>query len=138
MVILNASLLESFLQFYVVRYITSLHVTWFVNSAAHMFGDRPYKPINPVENIWVSLFGYGEGYHNYHHAFPNDYRASEHGHGFNVTRHFIELMAKFGHVYNMRTASDTIVNMSMNKMSQKGSDTLLKQSASDVLLSHGY
>ena len=138
MYVLNASLFDSFLSFYVLRYVTSLHVTWFVNSAAHMFGDRPYKPIKPVENIWVSLTTYGEGYHNYHHAFPNDYRASEHGLGFNITRHFIDLMAKFGHAYDMRTASDTVVNMSIEKMNQIEGDALLKQSASDVVITHGY
>jgi len=52
----------SFLGTFVVRYINSLHSTWFVNSAAHMFGDRPYKAgIEPVENPWVSVITFGEG-----------------------------------------------------------------------------
>ena len=55
------SLWMSFVLCYVGRYIDSLHATWFVNSAAHMFGDRPYSPIMPVEIPWVSLCSYGEG-----------------------------------------------------------------------------
>ena len=52
-----------------------LHATWLVNSAAHMFGMKPYDTgIGPVENRAVSLLALGEGFHNYHHTFPFDYR----------------------------------------------------------------
>ena len=40
----------------VLRYAISLHSTWLVNSAAHMWGDRPYdEHVNPAENRLVSL-----------------------------------------------------------------------------------
>ena len=33
------------------RYVAVLHFTWLVNSAAHMFGMKPYdKNIGPAEN----------------------------------------------------------------------------------------
>lgn len=42
----------------------NLHSTFFVNSAAHMFGDKPYdKDIKPVENSYVTYGCLGEGYH---------------------------------------------------------------------------
>ncbi|KAI1280784.1 Delta(9)-fatty-acid desaturase fat-7 [Halotydeus destructor] len=101
----------SFLLAYVVRYLVTLHLTWFVNSAAHMWGDRPYnREMAPVENVWVTFATWGEGYHNYHHQFPNDYRASESGHGFNLTRHVIEWSASWGQAFNLKTASDGVVN----------------------------
>ncbi|KAJ8978384.1 hypothetical protein NQ317_008025 [Molorchus minor] len=63
-----------------VRYTANLNFTWLVNSAAHLWGTKPYdRRIQPVENITVSLFAMGEGYHNYHHTFPWDYRAAEIG-----------------------------------------------------------
>ena len=35
----------------VLRYVCVLHFTWLVNSAAHMFGMKPYdKNIGPAEN----------------------------------------------------------------------------------------
>ena len=47
-----------------MRWTILLHSTWFVNSAAHMFGDRPYDGvIKPAENIFVSFGALGEGYH---------------------------------------------------------------------------
>ncbi|KAI1283691.1 Delta(9)-fatty-acid desaturase fat-7 [Halotydeus destructor] len=100
----------AFLCCYINRYIITLHGTWFVNSAAHMFGDRPFNDkMQPVENVWVSLCAMGEGYHNYHHQYPNDYRASESGTGINFTRHFIDKMAALGQVYNLKMAADSVV-----------------------------
>jgi len=107
----------SFLSSYIGRYIISLHVTWFVNSAAHMFGERPYNSkINPVENPWVSVIAFGGGYHNYHHAFPSDYRTSELGHGFNISRHFIELMARFGYAYDLKAQSQLVVESAKQRV----------------------
>ena len=56
------------------RYVYVLHATWNVNSAAHLFGNRPYSvKINPRENKVVSYVSFGEGQHNYHHSWPWDY-----------------------------------------------------------------
>lgn len=45
----------------ILRYTISLNVTWLVNSAAHMYGNRPYdKNINPRQNTLVTLGAIGE------------------------------------------------------------------------------
>jgi len=55
----------------ILRYMAVLHVAWLVNSAAHFFGDKPYDVnIAPAENRLVSFCALGEGFHNYHHTFP--------------------------------------------------------------------
>ncbi|KAI1283695.1 Stearoyl-CoA desaturase 5 [Halotydeus destructor] len=106
----NESVWFSFLSVYVLRYVINLHITWFVNSAAHMFGERPYdSKLQPAENTWVSIIAHGEGYHNFHHKFPSDYQASEHGHGFNLTTRFINLMAMLGQATELKTVSDSLV-----------------------------
>ena len=39
-------------------------MTWLVNSAAHMWGNKPYdQHINPAENILVTIGAVGEGFH---------------------------------------------------------------------------
>lgn len=38
----NESYVNSFFSAYMLRYIATLHVTWLVNSAAHMFGTKPF------------------------------------------------------------------------------------------------
>merc|ERR1719245_2067127 len=94
----------------VLRYVCVLHFTWLVNSAAHMFGMKPYdKRIGPVENMAVSLVALGEGFHNYHHTFPYDYSTSEWGFRVNLTTGFINLMAKLGQAYKLRTANPLTV-----------------------------
>merc|ERR1712126_109686 len=94
----------------VVRYVGVLHFTWLVNSAAHMWGMKPYdKSIGPTENMAVSLLAMGEGFHNYHHTFPYDYSTSEWGFSFNVTTLFIEAMASLGLAYDLRKASEETV-----------------------------
>ena len=58
-----------------VRTVFVHHCTFLINSAAHALGKRPYAPeISARDNGWLALLSYGEGYHNFHHAFPSDYR----------------------------------------------------------------
>ncbi|XP_022919693.1 acyl-CoA Delta-9 desaturase-like [Onthophagus taurus] len=94
-----------------LRYAWALNVTWLVNSAAHMFGDKPYdKYINPAENLSVALLALGEGWHNYHHTFPWDYKTAELGkYSVNLTCLFIDLMAKIGWAYDLKTVSEDMV-----------------------------
>ena len=88
----------------------TLHFTWLVNSAAHLYGSKPYDVnIGPTENMLVSALAMGEGFHNYHHTFPYDYSTSEWGLSFNMTTGFINLMAKLGQAYKLRTANPATV-----------------------------
>ncbi|XP_062899521.1 stearoyl-CoA desaturase 5-like isoform X1 [Mobula hypostoma] len=50
------SLWNSYFLASILRYTISLNVTWLVNSAAHMYGNRPYdKNISPRENRFVTF-----------------------------------------------------------------------------------
>jgi stearoyl-CoA desaturase (Delta-9 desaturase) len=47
------------------------HVTWSINSICHVFGTRPFESHDEARNNPVmALLGFGEGWHNAHHAFP--------------------------------------------------------------------
>ena len=53
-----------------VRTVWVYHVTWFVNSAAHVWGSQPYATGDlSRNNWWVAILAFGEGWHNNHHAF---------------------------------------------------------------------
>jgi stearoyl-CoA desaturase (Delta-9 desaturase) len=59
----------------VLRLVVNHHFTFFINSLAHMWGSQPYTDDNSArDNGALALFTYGEGYHNFHHIFQNDYR----------------------------------------------------------------
>ncbi|KAL7302165.1 hypothetical protein TKK_0005388 [Trichogramma kaykai] len=95
----------------VVRHVLSLNATWSVNSWAHMFGNKPYdKEIAPVESRWVSYWSMGEGWHNYHHTFPWDYRAAEIGGGrFNLTALLIDGFARLGWAYDRKEPARSVI-----------------------------
>ncbi|XP_071440269.1 acyl-CoA Delta-9 desaturase-like [Hetaerina americana] len=89
---------------YVMRYTLSLNGTWLVNSAAHIWGTKPFdKNISPTENIPVAIAAFGEGWHNYHHVFPWDYKAAELGnYRTNLTTAFIDFFAWLGWAYDLK------------------------------------
>lgn len=69
-----------------------------------------YRHINPSQNKTVAILALGEGWHNYHHTFPWDYKTAELGnYRANLTTMFIDFMAKIGLAYDLKTVSaDTI------------------------------
>jgi fatty-acid desaturase len=85
-----------------VRMVYVLHVTWFVNSATHMWGYRNYETSDDSRNLWwVGLLAYGEGWHNNHHAYQ---RMARHGHRWweiDVTYLAICLMERVGLAWNV-------------------------------------
>lgn len=103
----NESVMNALLSAGFLRYVCVLHATWLVNSAAHMYGRRPYAPIHPTENWLVSLLSCGEGWHNWHHKYPYDYSASEKGflRQFNPTTALIDLAAVAGCAYGRKRAT---------------------------------
>jgi fatty-acid desaturase len=61
----------------VYRTLVTWHVTWGVNSAAHLWGYRNYDTRENSRNNWLlALCTNGEGWHNNHHSDP---RAAAHG-----------------------------------------------------------
>lgn len=62
----------------VLRTVFTWHVTWGINSFAHMWGYRNYETREDSRNNWLfALLTNGEGWHNNHHADP---RSARHGH----------------------------------------------------------
>jgi stearoyl-CoA desaturase (delta-9 desaturase) len=91
-----------------LRLVVGLHMTFLVNSAAHLYGDHPYDVAVPGrENPIVSFFAFGEGWHNWHHAYPHDYAASEFGVSsqYNPTKVLIDAWAFFGLVWGRKRAT---------------------------------
>jgi stearoyl-CoA desaturase (delta-9 desaturase) len=58
-----------------LRVVISHHLTFLINSLAHMWGTRPYTDENSArDNPVLAFLTHGEGYHNFHHIFAHDYR----------------------------------------------------------------
>ncbi|XP_012529361.1 acyl-CoA Delta(11) desaturase [Monomorium pharaonis] len=107
----SESLWNSFWVNFNLRFCINLNIAFCVNSVAHMWGQKPYdKNISPVENIAVSIAALGEGYHNYHHVFPWDYKTGELGdYPFNLTTAFIDAFARIGWAYDRKYVSPNMI-----------------------------
>jgi stearoyl-CoA desaturase (delta-9 desaturase) len=85
-----------------LRLVYVFHVTWFVNSATHIWGYRNYETSDDSRNLWwVGLLAFGEGWHNNHHAFQ---RMAKQGHKWwevDITYWCILGMEKLGLAWNV-------------------------------------
>ncbi|XP_025413552.1 (11Z)-hexadec-11-enoyl-CoA conjugase-like [Sipha flava] len=95
-----------------LRHVLTLHSTFLINSAAHMWGLRPYdKNINPTENMLVSVATCGDGWHNYHHTFPWDYKNAELlDYKLNLSTLVIDMFSLIGWAYDLKTVPAELVN----------------------------
>ncbi|XP_052132356.1 acyl-CoA Delta-9 desaturase [Frankliniella occidentalis] len=105
------SLWASFWVNFNARFSATLNIAFLINSLAHTHGYRPYdKDISPVESPILGLLAIGEGWHNYHHVFPWDYRTGELGNGrINLSTQFIDAFAALGWAWDRRSADDRVV-----------------------------
>jgi stearoyl-CoA desaturase (delta-9 desaturase) len=91
-----------------VRTVLVWHITWSVNSVAHLWGYRNYgTPDDSRNNAVVALLSNGEGWHNNHHADP---RSARHGHRWwelDVVWLTIRAMAALGLASNLVTPKAT-------------------------------
>ncbi|OAR00186.1 hypothetical protein LLEC1_07849 [Akanthomyces lecanii] len=59
----------------IVRAFLAQQATFCVNSLAHWLGEQPFDDRkSPRDHALTALVTNGEGYHNFHHEFPSDYR----------------------------------------------------------------
>ncbi|XP_002411990.3 acyl-CoA Delta-9 desaturase [Ixodes scapularis] len=107
---------NSFFVAAILRWVFQLNSTWLVNSAAHIWGQKPYdKAISPSENWLVSVLAIGEGFHNYHHTFPWDYSTSELGWRLNPSTMFIEAMEKIGWAYDLKKPTQEMIQQRVQR-----------------------
>ncbi|MFZ9521032.1 MAG: acyl-CoA desaturase [Silvanigrellaceae bacterium] len=85
-----------------IRMVLVYHVTWFVNSAAHTWGDNANKiSDHSKNNWWVGLLAFGEGWHNNHHAHARYARHGWHWWQFDQTWIVIRILESVGILKNV-------------------------------------
>jgi stearoyl-CoA desaturase (Delta-9 desaturase) len=57
----------------------------------------------------------GEGWHNYHHVFPYDYRTSELGRPLNPSTAVIDAFARVGWAYDLKAVPASLVKRRMER-----------------------
>ncbi|MFW0083266.1 MAG: acyl-CoA desaturase, partial [Coxiella-like endosymbiont] len=76
--------------------------TFFINSLCHMFGKRTYKGSSAKDNWVTALLTFGEGFHNFHHQFPIDYRNGVRFFHFDPTKWLIYLLSRIGFASDLK------------------------------------
>ncbi len=71
-------------------------MTFCVNSVTHFIGSKPYANGTAGDIWWMWIFLLGENYHNFHHAFANDYRNGPKWYQFDVHKWLIAALEKVG------------------------------------------
>jgi stearoyl-CoA desaturase (delta-9 desaturase) len=99
-----------------VRLVVTYNVTWFVNSAAHMFGYRTYAAGDlSTNNWWVALLAWGEGWHNNHHAFPFSARHGLARHEFDMTWITIRQLELLGLAKQVKLPTPAMLTRALNR-----------------------
>jgi stearoyl-CoA desaturase (delta-9 desaturase) len=90
-----------------LRIVIVLHSTFCVNSLAHWCGTKTYMPEQSACDNWLNaLLTNGEGFHNFHHRFPVDYRNGVRWYHWDPSKWCIFLMSKVGLAWDLKRTSD--------------------------------
>lgn len=117
---LNGDILGMILLAGVTRLVLVHHVTFFINSLAHMWGSRPFTDKNSArDNGILALFTFGEGYHNFHHIFEYDYRNGVKWWQFDPTKWLIKGLSYIGLTSNLRTCPEERIEKAKLEMQLK-------------------
>eukprot|EP01117_Protostelium_nocturnum_P010619 TRINITY_DN381_c0_g1_i1.p1 TRINITY_DN381_c0_g1~~TRINITY_DN381_c0_g1_i1.p1 ORF type:complete len:463 (+),score=150.33 TRINITY_DN381_c0_g1_i1:79-1467(+) len=104
----------------VLRLVFVHHATFCVNSLAHWLGDQPFDDRHSPKNHFITaLCTLGEGYHNFHHEFPTDFRNAIKFYQYDPTKWFISALKAVGLASNLKTFSENEVQKGMVQMEQK-------------------
>jgi fatty-acid desaturase len=85
------------------RSVLSLHFTWLVNSATHMWGKQRFDTGDLSTNsFWVAILTFGEGWHNNHHAAPQSARHGLKWYEIDVNWYGIFTLSKLGLAWDIK------------------------------------
>jgi stearoyl-CoA desaturase (delta-9 desaturase) len=81
-----------------------------VNSFGHSFGSQPFETKDESRNNWVlAVLGFGDGWHNNHHAFPSMACHGMTRRQFDPSAFVIRLLAAVGLAWNVKSPPVALV-----------------------------
>ncbi len=114
------------------------HSTFLINSVCHMFGNATYDPDASAKDHWlVALLTFGEGYHNFHHRFPGDYRNGVRWYHWDPSKWLIAFLSRMGLAGGLRRVSSFRIAEARLAGEQKRASQQLKLHVPPALLAQG-
>jgi stearoyl-CoA desaturase (Delta-9 desaturase) len=93
-----------------LRVVVIHHTTFFVNSIAHLYGSRPYTEENSArDNALLAFVTNGEGFHNFHHRFPTDFRNGIRWYHWDPTKWLIGALGTLGLAQRLRKTPQLVI-----------------------------
>ncbi|TFK23314.1 delta 9-fatty acid desaturase protein [Coprinopsis marcescibilis] len=103
-----------------LRLAVAHHSTFCINSIAHWLGSSPYDDkLSPRDHLLSAILTMGEGYHNFHHQFPMDYRNAFHWYQYDPTKWFIASCASLHLASHLRVFPENEVRKGVLTMKLK-------------------
>lgn len=100
-----------------LRIVLVHHTTFLVNSAAHLWGKRPYAPgISARDNWLLAFLTHGEGFHNFHHTFPSDFRNGVRWYHWDPNKWTIQAMRLAGLARNLRRTPRPLIERARERV----------------------
>jgi stearoyl-CoA desaturase (delta-9 desaturase) len=103
-----------------LRLVLQWHATFSINSLAHMLGTQPYSTRCSARDSWITaLVTFGEGYHNYHHRFPGDYRNGVRWYHFDPTKWCLYVASKLRLTWDLRRMSGAAIEAARAEVARR-------------------
>lgn len=107
----------------ILRIFFVQQATFCVNSLAHWLGDQPFDDRNsPRDHVITALVTLGEGYHNFHHEFPSDYRNAISWWQYDPTKWSIWVWKQLGLASDLKTFRQNEIEKGRLQQQQKKLD----------------
>ncbi|KAI7819244.1 delta-9 fatty acid desaturase [Gamsiella multidivaricata] len=104
----------------ILRLVFVHHATFCVNSLAHWLGDGPFDDRHSPRDHFITAFvTLGEGYHNFHHQFPQDYRNAIRFYQYDPTKWVIAICSFFGLASHLKTFPENEIRKGQLGMVEK-------------------
>jgi stearoyl-CoA desaturase (delta-9 desaturase) len=121
----------------VLRSVVNHHATFLINSLAHCVGDQTYSDSHSARDNWFAAFlTFGEGFHNYHHEFPSDYRNGVRLYDWDPSKWLIYALSLIGQTWHLKRVRNEIIVRKAVQMREKRLNRKLASHYSQPLRKH--
>eukprot|EP00906_Rhabdomonas_costata_P023743 RCo034157 len=97
--------------------------TFFINSLAHTIGKQKFSTAHSSYDSFITaILSLGEGYHNFHHEFPMDYRNGVQWYQYDPTKWTTSVLYELGMAWNLVRTNDNEIRKARWQVKQQALD----------------
>ena len=99
---------------YFISTVVLSHITYCINSLAHVFGTRTYETgDNSRNNFVLAILTLGEGWHNNHHCAPGSVKQGFKWWQIDFSYYVIKIMEKLGIVWDLKYPNQRLLKQKL-------------------------